>query len=639
MNPVLIPTAVRELGIPSLANYALYQMGLRSGYFRRITPVLDACPLESSTPALPPVPTCADLRACPGLDETALLAEAGLLLQGQARLFGAESRPLFLAPAPPLRHWTRYGSQVNGTDIKFTWEPARFGWAFLLCRAYILTQDDAYAQCFWQHFEAFQQGNPPNLGPNWASAQEIALRLVAFTVAASALSASPASTPQRMQSLAGAVAFHAGRIPPTLSYARAQNNNHILSEAIGLMAAGAFLPDCATSAGWFESGWQVLNRFLQKQIAADGTYVQHSTNYHRLMLQAALWGMKLASMRNLRYPAETRERLAMATRWLAARMNPQTGVLPNLGHNDGAYILPLAGGDFRDYRPVVQAGARAFLDAPCLPPGAWDEFSLWLGLPLDSPPASCLPSSPALHALQSPHGQAQLRAVRFCERPAHADQLHVDIAWRNFPLALDPGTYLYNGNPPWQNGLAGTLVHNTVTVDGKDQMLRAGRFLWLKRANAELLPGSPLQDSLQAGHDGYLRLGIYHHRRLAAQPGGWLVEDRLIPVHNDRNSHHFLLHWLLPDLPWELQGETLTLAAPLGSICLTVQPSPAPARISLVRGGETLAGTFTSPLLGWYSPAYSRLEPALSFVTEINAFAPVTFSSRWVLHPAGTSAP
>ena len=79
---------------------------------------------------------------------------------------------------------------------------------------------------------------------------------------------------------------------------------------------------------------------------------------------------------------------------------------------------------------------------------------------------------------------ALIRAGRYTRRPFQADQLHVDLWWQGINLARDAGTYLYNGSPPWNNGFAGTAVHNTVTVDNHDQMRRAGRFLWLDWAQA-----------------------------------------------------------------------------------------------------------------------------------------------------------
>ncbi len=52
-------------------------------------------------------------------------------------------------------------------DVKFIWEPARFGWAFTLGRAYLVSGDERYSQSFWKHTETFLESNPPYLGPQW----------------------------------------------------------------------------------------------------------------------------------------------------------------------------------------------------------------------------------------------------------------------------------------------------------------------------------------------------------------------------------------------------------------------------------------------------------------------------------------
>ena len=79
---------------------------------------------------------------------------------------------------------------------------------------------------------------------------------------------------------------------------------------------------------------------------------------------------------------------------------------------------------------------------------------------------------------------AYLRTAQFTSRPSHADQLHLDLWWRGLNIARDAGTYLYNAPAPWDNSLTTTLVHNTVTINGRDQMTRAGRFLYLDWVNA-----------------------------------------------------------------------------------------------------------------------------------------------------------
>ena len=104
--------------------------------------------------------------------------------------------PSAFLQSPPLAHWTQTNDKPgSGDDIKFTWEPARFGWVFPLGRAYIFQRDDKYAAAFWQQAETFWSTNPPNLGSNWASGQEVALRILAFTFALQVFEGAESSTP------------------------------------------------------------------------------------------------------------------------------------------------------------------------------------------------------------------------------------------------------------------------------------------------------------------------------------------------------------------------------------------------------------------------------------------------------------
>ncbi len=106
----------------------------------------------------------------------ALLAEADEIVAGRFRQFGADPVEMRLAPPPPLADWTHYENHHAQADIKLTWEPARFGWAFVLGRAWHISGDEKYAEAFWRHFEAFQAANPPGMGPNWMSGQEVGIR-------------------------------------------------------------------------------------------------------------------------------------------------------------------------------------------------------------------------------------------------------------------------------------------------------------------------------------------------------------------------------------------------------------------------------------------------------------------------------
>jgi hypothetical protein len=666
--------SMRELGFEQPFLNALYRLSLKTGYLRWRTPAQEN-PI-SKTLAIQPfltLPSQAELKAFVGDNASQVFSAADELIRGQVQLFGGPPQPLTLEPHGSLLHWTIYENKPSllGTeDIKFTWEPARFGWAYLLARAYLLSGSENYAQLFWQLAERFLDANPLNRGPNWTSGQEVALRLMAFTFAIQAFSGSPHSTILRQNHLIQAIYDHAARIPPTLIYARSQNNNHLISEAIGLYTAGTVLADLPEAPHWRSLGWRWLNHALQSQIAPDGTYIQHSANYHRLMLQAALWADALRKHNQGIFPPETSHKLASATRWLLALLDPISGQVPNLGHNDGAYILPLAPGRYTDYRPVLQAAACAFLGQPCLPPGPWDEMSLWFGVESrqllpnssqlsansDQPSADndqLLPNNDPKSSNQNPQSTIRnscswgyLRAAHFTNRPGHADQLHVDLWWQGYDIALDAGTYQYNASPPWENSLAGSAVHNTILVDDQDQMQRAGRFLWLHWAQARQLDADPRNHTLVAEHTGYKRLGVLHRRSLVQiDPLHWKIVDDLLPDHPKQRPHHFTLHWLLPDWPFTLDDSTIHLQAPCGTITLAISWSGEnlPAKmesVQLIRAGKLVSGALNySTILGWYSPTYAMKVPALSFRVNLEGTAPLRLQSDWDLTPSSPGAP
>ena len=226
-------------------------------------------------------------------------------------MFGSESVPIQLTFNEPLHHWTDYEtgqtpipySQFPIHDIKFVWEPARFGWAFTLGRAYHITQDEKYAEAFWKYFETFTDGNHPTLGPHWMNGQEVAIRLMSLVWAAQVFQTASASSAERRERLVQSIARHAARIPPTLIYARSQNNNHLVTEFAALYTAGVVLDQ----PRWRELGWHWLNQALRAQISSYGEYIQHSTNYHRLMMQTALWVNSILRKHHQHWPFPTLE--------------------------------------------------------------------------------------------------------------------------------------------------------------------------------------------------------------------------------------------------------------------------------------------------------------------------------------------
>ncbi len=639
---------LRALGWRALGWYGVYRLGLWTGHYSRLKP--PQTPPSARLRPLWQLPEVERLRAAGG-DEAyrALMAEAEDILAGRVRLYGGEPVPLTLTPPLPLRHWTAYEGGRHlppEMDVKDLWEPARMGWAFVLGRAYRWSGDERFAEAFWRFLEDFDRANPPYLGVNWLSGQEVALRLLALLFAQAVLASSAHSTPERLSRLTAMVMEHAARIPPTLAYARAQFNNHHLSEALGLYAAGLALEGVPQALRWREQGWRELNRALQRQIAPDGTYCQHSVNYHRLMLHLALMADAFARMEGRPWQARTAQRLRAAADWFAACLDPVSGGMLHLGHHDGAWILPLAHGGIGDGRPTAQAAALAFGGRAVLPPGAWDELAVWLHLPLPAPAEEPrLPASPAVHRLGAGADWAVLRAARFSSRPAHADALHVEVWHGGVNLLRDAGTFRYNAPAPWDNGLAGARVHNGVIVDEREPMTRAGRFLWVDWDHSWVTAKD--ETRITAVREGYLRLGILHQRTLEwVEQGRWLITDRLLPYGKRPARHDFALHFLLPDWRWQVEGQDAVLLEGQGmQVRLRVQAraEPLPGKrvqpvgemrpaLQIVRAGEVLWGDGDAPpVLGWVSPTYGVREPALALCWRISALPPLALESEIVV--------
>jgi asparagine synthase (glutamine-hydrolysing) len=518
--------------------------------------------------------------------------------------------------APADRHWTTIGDLDNG-DIKIIWEPNRFGCVFPLVRAYWRVGDELYPELFWRLIEDWHARNPPQQGPNWKCGQEVSLRTMAWCFGLYGFLGSESTTAQRVSLLGQMVAVSGQRIEANLDYALSQQNNHGISEAMGLWTIGCLFPELRSAARWRETGCQVLETLGRELIYDDGSFAQHSVNYHRLMLHDYVWSIRLGDLLKQPFSAELRARVGRAGEWLHQLRDASSGRLPNYGQNDGALILPLSNCDYRDFRPVVQATQYLLTGTRSHDQGPWDEDLLWLFGPdaLNSPSSEqptkdLCATGGGYYTLRTPTSFAFTRCTSYEHRPGQADMLHVDLWWKGQNIAIDAGTYSYNELEPWNNPLAHTAYHNTVTVDGLDQMERASRFLWLPWLLGQASPQQASQAGhlsyWEGGHSGYqIREPPVSHRRGILRLGDdwWLVADSL----TGEVDHCYRLHWLLADFPHHWCGGTgqLTLQTPAGTYHMHMASPTDGATASLIRGDPH------SPR-GWQAPTYHHRKPALS---------------------------
>lgn len=505
------------------------------------------------------------------------------------------------------RHWSQIG-EFSAGDIKGVWEQARFGFVFPIVRAFARNGDDRYVEVFWKAIEDWREKNPPQSGVHWKCGQEISLRIIAWTFGFLTFRSHPATTCTRAGMLAEMLDVAGCRIEANIDYAVSQNNNHATSEATGLFTAGVLLGKLP----WVARGRKLLESLSRTLIYNDGSFSQHSTNYHRLMLHTYLWAIRLGATTGYPLSAETVNRVRLAGTWLRALMCPVTGRVPNLGPNDGAHLFDLTDLEYLDYRPTIQAVGLATEGIRWLQPGPWDELSDWLErleerrsvggekrriVAGKSGDSNCrVEAGEDLEFSYFPDGgyalwrRGSMLAVlrcprRFRHRPTHCDVLHFDLWHEGRNLLRDSGSYCYHCEKPWQSYFPSAAAHNTIQFDDRDPMPRLSRFLYGSWPKCDLRIDGQIVSATYCDY-----CGAMHRRIVRPTRDGFEITDQIGGAFKKA-----VLRWRLDSgCEWELSG--LKCVSKAAAIHLSAESSGAAAQIRLAEGWESLYYRRKSPL-------------------------------------------
>lgn len=389
------------------------------------------------------------------------------------------------------------------------------------------------------------------------------------------------------------VRLHLKRIAPTVQYAVAQDNNHGTSEAAALFIGGSWLAAVGENDGtrWMHMGRRWLENRAARLIGAEGSFSQYSLNYHRVVLDTfcvvEIWRRHLSLSA---FSTQWQKSASTATEWLRNMVNPYNGDGPNVGANDGARLLQLADTEYRDHRPTVQLAMALFENQRAYAQdGSWNIPLRWLGIPLPeavaAAPGHYIADDGGFALLRRGTAMAMLRYPRFRFRPSQSDLLHLDLWIGKQNVLRDAGTYSYNTDAKWQDYFGGSSSHNTVQIDGRDQMPRLSRFLfgnWLKTKYFEAL-----SLDMQGAHFsvGYCDdQGASHRRRVSLGRDHLRVRDDIAGF-----SHRAVLRWRMMPGAWRLVqvSEKVELINEDEGMTICVETTVPIVRCELVEGWES----------------------------------------------------
>jgi len=559
-------------------------------------------------------------------EKTRIISIANRAIKGEilcfSKWFGNYGSPpdWFLNPmtgkrAPNNLHWTSIDElALECGDVKMVWEASRFPQVYYYIRAYALTGDEKYPDAFWQQVESWIAQNPPELGINWKDGQEVSLRIITWIFALYAFHTSPASSAERIFNLIKYILYSAIRVKKNFSFALwGLRNNHAVSEATAIFLFGLLFPFFNCSKKFFRIGLSQLEKLGKQQIQEDGSYIQHSFNYHRLVLHLYSLSLRCAELNSISFSSRLLELLKKAIYFLYNHQDAVTGFVPNYGPNDGALLLPLTTCDYRDYRPCLQALHYILEGKRLYPPGKYDEELLWLcGLQalsseiLTLSRSSMAYRSGGYYVIRTNNNFAMIRCKSYKKfRPNQADMLHFDLWMEGENVLCDAGSFSYNTSP-FDKYFVSTSAHNTVIINGKDQMKKLSRFMWLDWTRAKenfFITGNDIQ-YFEGEHYGYK--GFVHRRAIINLENLWVIVDDIISKKNIQKEVEINQHWLISPIfdNYFQKGGLLVFEAKNRELVFLVK-STFEVRINLQKGNADIPDGWVSFYYGEKLPTYS----------------------------------
>ena len=544
-------------------------------------------------------------------------------------------------------------------DIKYLWEPNRHYELVTLAQAFHLTRDARYANACRTLLESWFDQCPYPLGQGWSSALENAIRLTNWAIAwqllggaRAAILSDPASTlyTQRwMMSIHQHCHFIAGHLSRHSSA-----NNHLLGECMGLFIGATTWSCWPQSRTWQRVARDEFERQALCQNAADGVNREQAIWYQHEVADMMLLCGLAGRANGIAFSDTYWARLAAMLTFIDSLMD-RNGNVPMVGDADDAVMVRLSREpDFHPYRSLLASGAVLFERSDFkLRAQRFDQKNRWLLGQAGADRFAALAPLPTVQLRPDPvrqfaEGGYYLLGTNFdtdqeirvladagplgylsIAAHGHADALALTLSAGGEPLLIDPGTYAYHTEAKWRRYFRGTAAHNTVRVDGCDQSVQGGNFMWLQQANASCehwQTGAGL-DCFIGSHDGYQRLKdpLRHRRKITLdkRTSVLTVEDSFECI----GAHDLEWHWHLaetcratiqaPDEPrLPRVGLKEQRRAP-AAVRVQVRSGPVAMTIILPGGGEgtlTLAAGQDEPPLGWVSHRFDEKQPAPSIV-------------------------
>ena len=406
------------------------------------------------------------------------------------------------------QHWTKINelSQEAG-DIKFVWEKSRFSWLLTICR-YDYHYDEDHAEFVFSQILDWIEKNPLNCGPNYKCSQEMSIRILNWLYALSFYRKSEALTERIFKIIMTSIYWQTNHVMNNINFSRiAVRNNHAITETLTLYLMGLMFPMMPGSEKWKRNGKQWFEKEIDFQIEDDGSFIQDSMNYHRVVIQLLTYAISIADKYCEKFSDFVYEKAYKSVNFLYQCQEPTNGRLPNYGSNDGALFFPLSDADYRDYRPQLDA-LHKLLTGKSLYDELYEDTQWTASKSVNREVFQKIVKQYGIvkfeksgyYMIREEETFTFLRCGLF-KANGSTNQLHMDIWHKGENVIMDGGSYKYNTDINTIRYFAGTESHNTIMLGENDQMQKGPRFMWF-------YPPEVLSATIQENSVNYVFEGV-----------------------------------------------------------------------------------------------------------------------------------
>jgi hypothetical protein len=425
-------------------------------------------------------------------------------------------------------------------------------------------------------------------------------------------------------------------------------NNHLLGEHMGLFVGSLTWPLWRECDGWRDTALKGFESEALRQNTTDGVNREQAVWYHHEVADMMLICGLLGRANGKEFSDDYWTRLEAMLDFIVAIMDAG-GNLPMIGDSDDAVMVRFSReADFSPYHSLLATGAVLFQRCDFKArAGHFDDKSRWLLGDLAKEQFAGLPQTqePEPHRRAFPEGgyyvlghawqsASEIRIVADAgplgylsiAAHAHADALAFTLSAGGREFLIDPGTFAYHTHKKWRDYFRSTSAHNTVRVDGLDQSVGGGNFMWLQHASATVRAweASDRRDRLVACHNGYLRLPdpVLHTREILLEKdtGEISVRDTLTCKHKHRIELFWHCH---EDAKVWLTDSGVTVAREARRLEIAISDLRFVPR--LARGEET-------PPLGWVSRCFDVKQATTTIVWSGEIEGVTSIESKLTLH-------